>query len=331
MPRVSVILPVYNGEAFLKEAVDSIFGQTFTDFELIIINDGSSDASAACMDSYSDSRIRYLEQENAGLAATLNKGIALARGEYIARQDQDDISLPERFAAQVAFLDANPGCGIVGTWAEIFSKDETMQRYHRHPIKNLDLKLHLYFRNPFVHSSMMLRTESVRAIGGYTTDKSRQPPEDYELWSRMARQYEVANIGQVLVRYREVGTGMSHDGENPFGRMVHKIACENVAMTLEGQYSQAVASDLVSLLQNFPLPLRLNSSWSTLQRAMATIAERLAVSDPARSDELHANSLEMLQQKHDDFWRSKLPDQLAQNTFFRCVARPLWRAYKRLC
>ena len=115
-----------------REAIDSILGQTFTDFELIIINDGSRDSSGCCVQSYSDSRIRYLGQENVGLAATLNKGIALARGEYIARQDQDDISLPGRFAAQVAFLDANPDCGMVGAWAEIFTEHEGGLRYHRH-------------------------------------------------------------------------------------------------------------------------------------------------------------------------------------------------------
>ena len=246
MPRVSVILPIYNGEPYLAEAIDCILKQTFADFELIIINDGSKDGSAACIAQFSDPRIRYFEQPNAGLAATLNRGISLAAGEYIARQDQDDISCPERFAAQVAVLDEYPDYCMVGTWAEIFSETESGQRFLNHPAENLELKLHLHFRNPFVHSSMMLRTSVVRSIGGYTTDKSRQPPEDYELWSRMARAGKVANIPRVLVRYREVLSSMSRPaaGGDPFISMVYKIACENMAISLEGCSEAQAGQDL---------------------------------------------------------------------------------------
>src|SRR4051812_15533497 len=118
-PKISVLLPVYNAEPYLKEAIDSVLQQTFADFELIIINDGSKDRSADIIKSYTDKRILFIDQENIGLSATLNKGIALARGEYIARQDNDDISRPERFRKQVTYLDAHPRTMLLGTAAEI--------------------------------------------------------------------------------------------------------------------------------------------------------------------------------------------------------------------
>src|SRR5258707_849690 len=117
-PRVSVVMSVYNGEKYLGEAVDSILAQTFTDFEFIIIDDGSEDRSPELIEAYVDSRISFLRNEkNVGLTRSLNKGLQVASGEYIARMDCDDVSLPDRFAKQVAFMDANSGVGACGTWA----------------------------------------------------------------------------------------------------------------------------------------------------------------------------------------------------------------------
>jgi len=121
-PVISVLLPIYNGAPYLVEAIDSVLNQTWKDFELIVINDGSTDDSAAIVHGYDDPRIRYYEHENIGLAATLNRGIDLAVGEFIARQDQDDISKPERFARQIVYLTAHPECVLIGTWAEIWGE-----------------------------------------------------------------------------------------------------------------------------------------------------------------------------------------------------------------
>ena len=107
-PKISVLLPAYNAQAYLRESIESILAQTFSDFELIIINDGSTDQSLEIMTSFKDSRIRIINQENAGLPISLNRGIRLARGIYLARQDADDISLPNRFSAKVQFLDRHP-------------------------------------------------------------------------------------------------------------------------------------------------------------------------------------------------------------------------------
>ena len=209
LPLVSVIFPVYNGAAYLREAIESILAQTYSNFELIIINDGSKDDSAMIIEQFRDPRIRFYSQVNQGLAATLNRAIGLTQGEYVARQDQDDISLPQRFEKQVAFLQTHPDHGMVGTWAEIWEGDKKTPRMHKHPAETAALKFALLFDNQFVHSSMMICRKVFDKVGLYSIDKTRQPPEDYELWSRVVREFEVANIPEPLVVYREMPGSMS--------------------------------------------------------------------------------------------------------------------------
>ncbi len=228
-PAISVLLPVYNGSRYLREALNSILQQTCADFELIIINDGSKDDSADIIASFEDPRIRYFEQENIGLAATLNRAISLSRGAYLARQDQDDISYPERFEKQLHFLEEHPACGMVGTWAEIWQEEEKTGKQHLHPADNATLQFELLFNNPFVHSSLMIRREVFDRVGLYCTDTSRQPPEDYEMWSRIARSYEVANIPEVLHVYRGTGAGMSQQNWQKIMDKVVLISAENIA------------------------------------------------------------------------------------------------------
>jgi cellulose synthase/poly-beta-1,6-N-acetylglucosamine synthase-like glycosyltransferase len=229
-PLVTVLLPVYNGAADLEKAVASILEQSYSDFELLIINDGSKDDSAQILNRMNDARIRIVHQENIGLAATLNRGIELARGRYIARQDQDDLSRPIRLEMQLAYMEANPDCGLLGTAAEIWVADAPTERAHDHPTEHGVLYFDLLFNNPFVHSSVMLRRDAVLDVGGYSTDRSRQPPEDYELWSRMARRFRVANLPERLLVYREVPQSMSRTGPNPFLDKLVTICAENLAL-----------------------------------------------------------------------------------------------------
>jgi glycosyltransferase involved in cell wall biosynthesis len=228
-PTVSIVLPVYNCPQYVGAAIESMLAQSFTDYEMVVIDDGSRDETLSVVRRYTDPRIHIYTQANQGLAATLNRGIELARGRYIARQDQDDISLPERLTAQVTYLEANRSCGLVGTWAEIWREGVKTEREHRHPSDDSSLKFELLLNNPFVHSSVMLRKAALDKVGGYSVDKGRQPPEDYELWSRIAREYEVANIPEALHRYREVAGSMSRDGSSPFLDHLVTISAENVA------------------------------------------------------------------------------------------------------
>ena len=227
--RISVILPVYNGILYLHDAVQSIQNQTSIEWEMIIIDDGSSDGSTAYLQNLSDPRIRCIRQENRGLPATLNRAISMASGEYLARQDQDDISFPLRLQKQAAFLDAHPEVGMVGAHAVIWEVNKKTERLHEHPTDDATIKFSLLFNNPFVHSSVMIRRSVIQEIGGYSEDKSRQPPEDYELWSRVARKFKLGNIPEVLMAYREVPGSMSRTGLNPFLTRLIRITAENIA------------------------------------------------------------------------------------------------------
>jgi len=231
-PLVSVILPVFNGEKYLAEAVESILAQSYQRFEFIIIDDGSKDKSLSVIKKFKDDRIKVYSQTNKGLAKTLNRGIGLSKGIYLARQDQDDFSYPKRLEKQVSFLNKNPKCGLVGTWAEIWEgNNKKTHRYHKHPSTNKLLQFFLLFNNPFVHSSVMIRKTALKEVGLYSTDKSRQPPEDYELWSRIAQKYELANIPEVLHAYREIPKSMSRS-KLGFKSKVIKISRENLGRAL---------------------------------------------------------------------------------------------------
>jgi hypothetical protein len=229
LPLVSVILPVHNGGIYLNAAISCILDQAYQRLEIIIIDDGSSDDSEFTIRSFSDPRIQFFKQANQGLAATLNRGIALARGKYIARQDQDDLSNPDRISLQVAYMEDHPDCVLLGSWAQIMEVDRLVERFHRHPVDELMLRYQLLFNNPFVHSSVLLRRSALLEVGGYTTDPERQPPEDYELWSRLSRIGSVANIGEVLQTYREIPGSMSRVGPSPFKRRLIMICAENIA------------------------------------------------------------------------------------------------------
>lgn len=244
---MSVLLPVFNGSEYVGEAIESILSQTFGDFELIVIDDGSTDGTPSVLERYRNPRIRFYRQENRGLATTLNRAIALAKGQYLARQDQDDVSLPMRLAMQVRYMEKNPECALVGTWATICRENESTGRQHRHPVENADLKYELLLNNPFVHSSTLLRKAALAEVGGYSEDPERQPPEDYELWSRLARRYKVANIPEVLHVYREVPGSMSRAGASPFLEHLVTISAENIAWAAKASAHDANVVNIASL------------------------------------------------------------------------------------
>jgi len=194
-------MPVYNAERYLREAVDSILCQTLTDFEFLIIDDGSTDSSAAILQSYTDPRLYFVQNpQNLGLTVTLNRGLEMARGEYVARMDADDISLPERLARQVAFLDSHPEIGIVGVWAEAFGD----ARFKiPHPTDAETIRAKLLFDSALVHPAVLMRRDFLDA------HSLRYPPlghfEDYALWQQAARLFPLANIPETLFRYRVSG------------------------------------------------------------------------------------------------------------------------------
>lgn len=208
-PKISVLLPAYNAQTYLRESIESILTQTFQDFELIIINDGSTDRSLEIMSSFTDKRIRIINQNNAGLPISLNRAITLSQGKYLARQDADDISMPTRLSEQFEYMESHPECALLGGWADILLENTPSERYLRHPYLNGDIQVKLHFFNCFVHSSVMIRKCALEQAGLYPEEREKFPPEDYDLWLRIADKFQVANLPKTLLLYREVPNSIS--------------------------------------------------------------------------------------------------------------------------
>lgn len=243
-PTVSVVVPIYNASRTIAASITSLLSQTLLDAEFLLINDGSTDETQDIIAEYRDSRIRLLTQSNQGLAATLNRGLREARGRYIARLDADDVSLPGRLAKQVAFLDRHPQVSLLGTWAEIRDGDRSTGRFHRHACSSSAIQLELLLDNPFVHSSVMMRADVVRQLGGYRVERSTRFPEDYDLWSRIAPEHDLGNLPEVLTVYREVPGSLSRGGANEILANVVKISGGNIERVLGGH---ATARDCQAL------------------------------------------------------------------------------------
>ena len=199
-PRVSILMPVYNVAPYLREAMDSILTQTFQDFELIVLDDCSPDNSAEILDTYTDERIvRYRGEKNMGLSNVLNVGLQMARGEFIARMDSDDLSTPERLATQVAYLDAHPEVDLCSCGMELFgAKQATWVR----EMNVEDVKITALFHSPILHASSMWRRASFERVG-LRFLQEMVPAEDYDMWTRaMAAGLRLVNIPQVMYKYR---------------------------------------------------------------------------------------------------------------------------------
>lgn len=200
MPKVTVLMSVYNGEKFLREAMESILNQTFKDFEFIIINDGSTDSSRDIILSYNDLRIMLIDNEkNIGLTRSLNKGLRIVKGEYIARQDADDISFPKRLEKQVKFLNTHKDVGLVGSsYMLIDEKGNKVQ--NRVKTKSEELKKDLWKGNRFCHGSVIFRKDCVKKVGFYREEFKAS--QDYDLWLRISEFWNMANIKDLLYGLR---------------------------------------------------------------------------------------------------------------------------------
>ena len=204
-PKISVIMPAYNSEQYIAEAIESILNQTFSDFEFIIINDGSTDKTADIVRSYDDSRIRFIDNSvNQGISTTANLGLELANGEYIARMDSDDISHSNRFEKQVTYMDAHPECGVLSASYHMFG-DADRITVHPEYVGSLDLLVGCYVAHPVT----MIR-KSVIDEYNFVYDKDFVCAEDYDLWARMARVTEIHNLQDVLLEYRWHETNISN-------------------------------------------------------------------------------------------------------------------------
>ena len=199
-PRVSVVLAVRDGMPWIGDAVRSVLEQTLGDLELIVIDDGSTDDTPQTLASVVDSRLRVARRAQLGLTRALNEGIALARAPLIARLDADDVAAPERLARQVAFLDAHPEIGLLGTGArEVDAAGREISRLIP-PATDAEIRRALIRRNVFVHSSVMMRRPALAEVGGY--DATFPVAQDYDLWLRLAHVTRLANLPEPLVMRR---------------------------------------------------------------------------------------------------------------------------------
>ncbi|TWR25188.1 glycosyltransferase [Mucilaginibacter pallidiroseus] len=202
-PAISVIMPVYNSEAYLREAIESVLNQSFTDFEFLIFNDGSTDNSADIILSYNDERIIYYGSSvNVGYTPLLNKGLKKARGRYIARMDSDDIALPDRFEKQFNFLEKNRDIAVCGGFFEFTGTELSNKPFNW--VSETDpefIKINLLFDCAICHPTVMLRAEELAKSSLYYNE-ALEPSEDYDFWIRISNSKRLANIPDVILKYR---------------------------------------------------------------------------------------------------------------------------------
>jgi len=198
-PRVSVLMAVYNGEKYLPEAIESILNQTFTDFEFLIVDDGSTDRTQEIINSYQDPRIKLISNpENVGLTRSLNRGLDRARGEYVARMDSDDISVPERFAKQQTYMDAHNEVAVCGTWARDIDAEGQVTGVRETPVGD-DLEREYWRPSPIIHPSAMIRRAH---LNGLRYDEQIRYAQDFDLWLRLKPHHKLANLPEHLLFYR---------------------------------------------------------------------------------------------------------------------------------
>ncbi len=263
-PVVSVLLPVYNGAAHLRNSVRSILRQTYHNFELIVIDDGSNDGSSSVLDEFDDSRLRFYAQRNRGLSYTLNRALRVSRGRYLARQDQDDIAFANRLEAQVAFLNRHPRVAVLGGAMVVIDKSGTPTgSLMRFPESNEAIQKVILSRSCIAHPTVVMRKDAVEAVGGYR--KSVVDAEDYDLWLRLSERYELANLAKPVIYYR------IHTSQMSLGHIEQQVL-STLAARVAAKMRRSGAPDPLDDIQviDSALLTRLGVSADAVSRALLT-------------------------------------------------------------
>jgi glycosyltransferase involved in cell wall biosynthesis len=241
-PRVSVVTPAYNDERYLPEAIESVLRQTYTDFELILVNDGSTDSTGDIIASQRDDRIVAIHNaRNLGLSASLNIGFRRARGSLLARLDSDDLAQPHRLARQVAFMDAQPSVGMVGSWFTQIDDNGSPIATVRPPADPIEVRWRFLFHSPIPPSTAMLRTDGLETP--LLHDESLSYAMDYELWCRIARTSLVTTIEEVLVQRRRHAESMTSSRRDLATEEPTRIAVNQMRQIARGAGLEADAFD----------------------------------------------------------------------------------------
>lgn len=255
-PKISVILPVYNADRYIHESLDSTLGQSVSDFELIIIDDGSTDKSLTILRDYAekDSRILLLENEhNIGLVNSLNRGLAIVRGEYIARMDADDVNLPNRFALQIQYLEQHSEVGVLGTNMKFiddngFFTNEGRPIYSQ-PVSPNMIKWMLHWNCGIYHSTVMVK-RNVLDRTGFSYDPDFQHAEDRDLWIRLSKNTVIACLPEVLVYYRRIPSSISHFYYKEQKAIQYKITRREIVTLLGEDFNDETLETLVGVFTN---------------------------------------------------------------------------------
>jgi glycosyltransferase involved in cell wall biosynthesis len=271
---LSVLMPVYNCERYLDEAIWSIRRQTFCEFELVVVNDGSTDRSleivrehAAC-----DERIILLDTKNGGIVSALNAGLAVCRGKYIARMDGDDVALPNRFSSQIDFLERHPAIGVVGGWATVIDENGAQTGAIRLPTSSTQINASLVNGEyAMLHPTLMMRLECLVKIGNY--DASFRYAEDLDLLLRLGEVTELANLSRTVLSYRRRGASMSDLGASHYPEWDAKalLAARSRGRKISGR-SLARAAERISwtALESGDFPEGLRQAWRSMHYAPLT-------------------------------------------------------------
>lgn len=297
-PLVSVLMPVYNAGIFLRAAIDSILNQEYRNFELLLVNDGSTDDSERIILSYNDSRIQYISQHNSGVAASLNNAITKVKGIYIWRHDADDICLPGKLGLQVRFLEDHPEFALCATQIAFMTETGKIAWGFRQPgntffnhekYREVERR-HFNPYSPITHATVLIRTEVMKQMGGYRT--AFQTAEDVDLWLRILQYHKAAVLNECnyFVRLNRTSATQKHGWKNEFFRNLAFACYEQRVQTGEDDLQKGLqivlpdaparadvkstkGSDLRSDLVSYLLPLHLNAkdyrgSWKVIRYAL---------------------------------------------------------------
>lgn len=262
-PLVSVIMPVYNGMPFLKQATKSILEQTYKNFEFIIIDDSSTDNTFQYLNRLKDKRIKLIKnKKNLGLAASLNIGLKIAKGNYIARMDADDVSLPNRFEEQIKFMTQNPSIDLCGTWVDLIDEKGMKIGEKKYPIKSDQVKNAITWYTAVVHPTYMAKNSFFKKLGGYRLNFDFA--EDYDLLARAKNNFKIANIPQKLLLWRLQNKRRSRFYMAKMDKLDLKIKIESLER--DGMSISGFVAIIKKLILIYLLPLPLKFKIATLSK-----------------------------------------------------------------
>jgi len=271
-PLVTVLMPAYNAERFIGSAIRSVLSQTFSDFELLIIDDGSVDGTKGIITAFADQRIRLLNNSgNIGLIPTLNLGMQEAQGKYIARLDADDLCFPTRLAEQVEVLEKDIDVGLASSWTEVIDEDDRTKGFGRWVLSPEAIYYVLHFRQCLTHSSVMFRKALVSELGGYSAKAVHA--EDFDLWHRLSKVNKIVQLPKVLVKWRTHSRSISGTEVDDMESNALQLAGKYLRELTGMEYGPDMVKALVDCRSVRNLPPQLLSDFPTrLTEVQARIA-----------------------------------------------------------